>query len=46
VNADLGTLEIELCPAFEAAGCTAPVPPCVAPQPVKCVANACAFVSR
>jgi hypothetical protein len=41
VATSLQTLEANLCPAFEAAGCTSPVPPCVPPMPVKCSANVC-----
>jgi hypothetical protein len=43
VGSSLSTLQDNLCPAFEAAGCTSPVPPCPAPMPVKCVANKCVF---
>lgn len=38
---DLATLEAELCLAFDAAGCTAVIPPCVPPLPVRCVASQC-----
>lgn len=38
---ELATLEAELCLAFDAAGCTAVIPPCVPPLPVRCVASQC-----
>jgi hypothetical protein len=46
LTSDLTALEAEVCPAFEAAGCTSVVPPCVPPVPIRCVASQCEYVTQ
>jgi hypothetical protein len=46
IEAQLASIEQELCPGFAAAGCTAIVPPCPPPPPIRCVANQCEFATQ